>query len=83
MQDKRAGRRHWASGDDLDLPVSSVTDRSVIHQKGASKPFGAGDTILEPHHGVGVVTDIREPTYLGKEAKTYHSIQLLTELETS
>jgi CarD family transcriptional regulator len=51
-------------------------------QKGEAAMFRVGDTVVHPHYGAGVVTDIRELEYLGNERKTYYSIKLLTEPDT-
>jgi CarD family transcriptional regulator len=41
--------------------------------------FSIGDTVIHPHHGAGVVTEIKEISFFGNEARRYYSIKLLSE----
>ena len=38
--------------------------------------FKVGDTVVHPDYGAGVVTDVKEMTFLGNEKKRYYSINL-------
>jgi CarD family transcriptional regulator len=41
--------------------------------------FSVGDKIVHPSHGAGVVTEIKELGFFGKQNKPYYSIELLSE----
>jgi CarD family transcriptional regulator len=45
--------------------------------------YQVGDTIVHPHHGAGVVTEIKELRFFGKNGKRYYSIQLMSEPGTT
>ena len=45
--------------------------------------FKIGDTVTHPNYGAGVIIDIREREFLDVERKTYYSIQLLGQPETT
>jgi CarD family transcriptional regulator len=41
--------------------------------------FRVGDKIIHPSHGAGVVTEIKELGFFGRQSKPYYSIELLSE----
>lgn len=45
--------------------------------------FDVGDTVVHPDYGAGIVTDIKELSFLGNEKKRYYSIELLSQPGTT
>ena len=41
--------------------------------------YHVGDTLVHPHHGAGVVTELKSLRSLGRQGKQYYSITLLSE----
>ena len=59
--------------------VSAIGRDFVLTAKGARFMYQVGDTIVHPHHGAGVMTEIKSLKSLGRQGKQYYSITLLSE----